>query len=124
MMQSVSGQLYFHINSNANLSPHPLMRHGDMCEIGTHTNPFFRFYEVHQRTYEVTDTTTGIIHRVPAIRFLRCVRDGTVASDALPVIAFDTANHFLMLARELVWENVRLAEFPKAPSRQRCIWLI
>ena len=37
------------------------------------------------------------------------IKEGTVASDVLPTIALETANHFLMLARELVWENVRLA---------------
>src|SRR5258705_5230169 len=56
--------------------------------------------------------------------FLRLVRDGAVTSATFPGIAFDTANHFLMLARELLWENVRLAEFQDVPSRQRCIWLV
>ena len=124
MTQTVEEQLYFHINSNANLSPHAIMRRGDVFEIGTTTNPFFRFYEVHQRTYPVTETPTGVVHQVPAMKFLRLVKDGTVTSTDLPTIARDTANHFLMLARELLWENVRLAEFRDAPSRQRCIWLI
>jgi len=56
-----------------------------------------------------------------------CIGSKTLAyikSDALPEIAYQTANHFLMLARELFWENIRLAEFPDAPSRQKCIWLI
>jgi hypothetical protein len=58
------------------------------------------------------------------MKFLRLVKDGTVTSANLPTISSDTANHFLMLSRELLWENVRLVEFPDAPSRQRCIWLI
>jgi len=29
-----------------------------------------------------------------------------------------------MLARELVWENVRISKFSEAPSREHCIWLI
>jgi len=124
MTQTVNEQSYFHINSNANLSPHPIMRRGDIFEIGGTTNPFFGFYEEHQRTYPVTETPTGIVHQVPAMKFLRLVKDGEVTSTDLPTIARDTANHFLMLVRELLWENVRLAEFPEAPSRQRCIWLI
>lgn len=124
MVELVTEESFFHINSNANLSPHDLMRRGNVIEIGKHTNPFLRFYETHKRTYSVTDNNTGEVHQVPAIRLLRCVKDGTVTSNMLPTIAFETANHFLMLARELVWENVRLAEFPDAPSRQRCIWLI
>jgi Protein of unknown function (DUF2441) len=27
------------------------------------------------------------------------------------------------LVRELVWENIRLQEFPDEPSRQRCLWV-
>ena len=120
----VSGAYYFHINSTANLSPHAVMRRGDTIDVGASNNPFFRFYEVHQRTYTVTEAPTGAVHNVPAMKFLRLVRDRTVKTDGLPAIAVETANHFLMLARELLWENVRLAEFPDAPSRQRCIWLV
>lgn len=124
MVEAITEQSFFHINSTANLSPHDLMRRGLFIEVGNQTNPFFRFYETYQRTYAVTDTNTSVVHQVPAIKFLRCIKDGTVTSNMLPTIAVETAKHFLMLARELVWENVRLAEFPDAPSRQRCIWLI
>jgi len=124
MIQTTNEQFYFHINSNANMSPHPIMRCGDIFEIGGTSNPFFHFYEAYQRSYPVTDTSTGTIQQIPAMKFLRLVKDGTVTATELPTIARDTANHFLMLARELLWENVRLAEFPDAPSRQNCIWLI
>jgi hypothetical protein len=87
MTRTVKEQSYFHINSNANLSPHPIMRRGDVFEIGRTTNPFFRFYEVHQRTYPVTDTPTGIVHQVPAMKFLRLVKDGEVTGTDLPTIA-------------------------------------
>src|SRR5689334_8757887 len=110
MVELVSEESYFHINSNANLSPHDLMRMGSIIEIGQQTNPFFRLYETWQRTYDVTNVDTKEVLRVPSIRFLRCVKEGSVTTDALPTIAHDVANHFLMLARELFWENVRLAE--------------
>jgi hypothetical protein len=124
MTQTINGTLYLHVNSNANLSPHALMRPGDVINVGASTNPFFRFYENHARTYQVTNSQTGEVFQVPAIKFLGLVRDGTVTTTALPEVAHDTAKHFLMLARELLWENVRLAEFQGAPSRQRCIWLV
>lgn len=124
MIQMINEQTYFHINSNTNLSPHSLMQCGDVIEVGHRANPFFHFYETYKRTYPVTENPSGIVRQVPAMRFLKLVKEGTITSPILPTIACDTANHFLMLARELLWENVRSAEFPQAPSRQRCIWLI
>jgi hypothetical protein len=124
MIQMVNEQMYFHINSNANISPHPLMCCGDVIEVGQAINPFFNFYEVYKRTYPVTENPSGIVCQVSAIKFLKHVKDGVVTTTSLPTIAHDTANHFLMLARELFWENVRVAEYSDVPSRQRCIWLI
>jgi hypothetical protein len=124
MPQTVTRETFFHINSNANASPYRLMQVGDVIDVGSQSNPFFRFYEVHKRTYPVTDSATKEVYQVPAMKFLSLAQEGTITSSTLPKIARDTANHFLMLARELFWENVRLSEYPDAPSRQRCIWLI
>lgn len=99
------------------------MHPGDLVTVGASTNPFFRFYEVHKRTYPVTDAK-GVTHNVPAIKFLRLVKEGQVNPHKLPEDAFEIAQHFQMLAREFLWESVRLAEFAGAPSRLRCIWLI
>jgi hypothetical protein len=99
------------------------MKPGDVIEIGDRTNPFFGFYDVQPRTHAVVDQN-GVMHQVPAICFLRLVQDGTVNAGNLGGDAYDTARHFLMLASELLWENVRLAEFPDRPSRQRCLFLI
>lgn len=119
----VEKRLLYHVNSQANRSPYGLMRGGDVVAVGKDTNPFFRFYDVHQRTYPVTDGN-GIVHQVPAVKFLRLVKEGGVNARNLPGDAFEIAQHFMMLARELLWEGVRLAEFADAPSRQRCVWLI
>jgi hypothetical protein len=113
----------FHINSGANGSPHEVMNRGDAIEVGKSTNPFFGFYENWTRTYPVR-MKDGTTQHLPAIQFLRNVFEGNLTPDNLPKTALETARHFLMLARELVWENVRLLQAPDAPSRQRCIWLL
>ena len=123
MAADVVDATYFHINSNANLSPHDLMRRGAVLEIGTQSNPFCGLYETYQRTYGVRQQD-GSLSQVPAIEFLRRVKDGHVTADNLAVTAWQTARHFMMLARELVWENIRLAEFRGEPSRWRCLFLI
>ena len=109
MTNTITNATYYHINSNANGSPYSPMQPGDVLEIGVQTNPFFHFYEAFQRTYPVTDSATGKVIQVPAIKFLSSVSNGAVISDALPSIAVETAKHFLMFSRELLWENVRLA---------------
>lgn len=114
---------FFHINSNANGSAHDLMRRGDIIEVGGHISPFFRFYESYARMYPVRQQDGSVLN-VPAIAFLNGVKDGSITSDNLPVTAWEISRHFMMLARELIWENIRLLEFQCEPSRQRCIWLL
>lgn len=124
-MDILAAETLYHINRLANLSPYALMQPGASVVVGDLQNPFFRFYEVHARTYRVTDPN-GAVNMVPAIKFLRRVKEGTITPHNLPGDAFEIAQHFMMLARELLWESVRLAdpEFAKLPSRQRCVWLI
>lgn len=114
---------YFHINSNANGSSHAIMRRGDIIEVGGHTNPFFGYYETYARTFQVRDPNGGV-EPVAALDFLRRVKDGAINPDNLPLTAWEVSRHFLTLARELVWENIRLQDFPCEPSRQRCVWLV
>ena len=124
MVQEIVKRSYYHINRQANQSPYPNMLCGDTIDIGKSINPFFGFYDTYQRTYKVTETQTGIIHEIPAIRYLELVQENKITSNNLPNIALETAKHFQMLSRELLWENVRLSEHPDAPSRQRCLFLI
>lgn len=123
MVSDIVDGVFLHINSNANRSPHDLMRRGSVIEIGGLTNPFFGLYETYARAYPLRKSN-GSTEDVPAIAFLSGVKDGTIKSDNLPLAAWEISRHFMMLARELVWENIRLKEFPDEPSRQRCIWLL
>jgi hypothetical protein len=95
---------------------------GETVEVGKEESPFFRFYRTHTRQEAVT-RPDGTVHLVPSIAFLRQVRDGQISASNLPGVAFDTARHFMMLARELLWEQIRVSEFRENPSRQRAMWL-
>lgn len=93
---------------------------GMSLEIGIAKNPFFGFYQ-DVRAYPVT-TANGEV-QVRAIKFLTSVRDGTINCAVLPQIAAEVAEHYLILCRELIMEEVRQELVPKAPSRQYCLWL-
>lgn len=93
-------------------------------EIGCSDNPFFAFYEG-ERKYPVTNSCTGQIVQVSAVAWLRQVRDGTITTQlqTLAPIATEVAVHYMMLARELLMEDIRKVEFRGAPpSRQRCLY--
>jgi hypothetical protein len=122
MAENLTGKTLFHINSHASRSPHPLMKAGDALDVGKEMNPFFGYYDVKPFTYPVSEPD-GLVNQVPAMRFLERVKDGSITPGSLPATAFEIADHFSMLARELLWESVRLSEFPQEPSRQKCIWL-
>src|SRR5688500_15349972 len=115
-MHVLNQKKLYHINSQANFSPYALMRPGEVVSVGATTNPFFRFYDAHQRTYRVTEAN-GQVTMVPAIHLLARVKEGTINPHSPAGDALEVAKHFMMLARELVWESVRLAEFPNEPSR-------
>jgi hypothetical protein len=84
-------------------------------------NPFFGFYE-QPRTYDVARQGGGF-DRYTAIAFLRAVRDGGIQDcTGLAVFACEIAQHYQMLARELLMEQVRDADYPRLPSRQSCLW--
>jgi hypothetical protein len=94
---------------------------GQRVEIGEAYTPFFGFYEG-SRQYPVT-LQNGSILQVPATKFLDQVRDGAINCPQLPKIASEVARHYMMLARELLMEQIRLESYPDAPSRQRCLYL-
>ena len=117
---TVTNREFFHVTRIVAYSAHPTLAVGSEIEAGTLPNPFFAFYEG-ARAYSV-NTPTGTVD-VPAIRFLKEVRNGNIDCPELKTIAVDIARHFVMLTRELLMEQVRRDVNPKAPSRQRCIWL-
>lgn len=92
--------------------------------IGDTDNPFFRFYEG-AREYQVTDGDTGAVIQVKAVAWLKRVRAGTIQTTAqmLAQIAVEVTEHYVMLSRELLMEEVRREEFNgEPPSRQRCLY--
>lgn len=91
--------------------------------VGGEENPFFRFFRTNVRAFEVKQAGGSLLH-VPAISFLRNVRDGKITPHKLADDAFQIADHFVILARELLLELIRSREFPDAPSRWRGIWIV
>ncbi len=94
----------------------------DVIDIGGESNPYFRFFEVQQKTNLVT-TEDQVTHQIPGKQFLNLVRQGEVNCPNIAGVAFDLVQHFVSYVRELIWEDIRKSEFPHLPSRQRCIWL-
>lgn len=91
--------------------------------IGDTGNAFFGFYEG-AREYPVNEN--GAIVQVKAVAWLKRVRAGTIqphSPQILANIAAEVTEHYVMLARELIMEELRIAEFNSdPPSRQRCLF--
>jgi len=112
----------FHVTRQLPYSPQGRLDVGQTLEVGNSHNPFFQFYE-NARTYPVT-LATGQVIKVPAIKFLASVQSGEVTPNNLPAAALEVAKHYLMLARELIFEEVRLvsANASSLSSRKSCLW--
>jgi len=86
-------------------------------------NPFFRFYES-AREYPVTEN--GATIQVKAVAWLKRVKAGTIlpaSPQVLVNIAAEVTEHYVMLARELIMEELRVSEFnSEPPSRQKCLY--
>jgi uncharacterized protein DUF2441 len=92
---------------------------------GVADNPFFKFYES-TLEYRVTDGQTGATIQVNAVDWLHRVRTKTIQTsyEILANKAFEVSQHYLMLARELIMEQIRFNEFDSGPpSRQKCLFL-
>jgi hypothetical protein len=93
--------------------------------VGGEHNPFFRFYET-TLEYPINDGQTGAVINVNAVDWLHRVRMKTILTsyEILAEKAFEVSQHYMMLARELIMEQIRLEEFGgKPPSRQTCLFL-
>ena len=119
MAQAVSDFRLFHVTRKLAYNGHQPLTVGAEVEVGEATNPFFGFYE-HARTYSVTLPTGPVPYR--AVHFLKEVQAGRGRSDQLPAGGVEGAQHYVMLPRELIMEEVRREVAPLAPSRQRCLW--
>jgi hypothetical protein len=92
---------------------------------GAEYNPFFQFYES-VLEYPVTDGSDGATIQVNAVDWLHRVRAGTIQTShtILAEKAFEVSQHYMMLCRELIMEQLRQEEFHgEPPSRQRCMFL-
>jgi hypothetical protein len=98
---------------------------GQQIRAGVEHNPFFRFYEG-ALEYPVTDGQSGATIYVNAVEWLHRVRAKTIATsyEILADKAVEVSQHYMMLARELLMERIRLEEFDGVPpSRQKCLYL-
>ena len=95
-----------------------------VLNIGASVNPYFGFYE-NAREYPITEN--GNVVHVKALAWLKHVRAGTInpaSTQILATIAAEVAQHYVMLARELIMEELRISEFQEdPPSRQRCLYV-
>ncbi|NPU11369.1 DUF2441 domain-containing protein [Bradyrhizobium sp. 83002] len=98
---------------------------GQMIDVGNEPNPFFQFYET-TLEYPVTDGATGRPYNLNAVEWLHQVKIGVLqtAPQILAEIAWTVSQHYMMLARELLMEQIRVEDFNSSPpSRQRCLYL-
>jgi len=122
MLEQVKNKIYFHINRKLQYSKYGFLKPGELITVGKAFNPFFNYYET-RKEFPI-DWPNGITTRNPAMNFLSLAKSGKINCPDLPNISHEIADHFLLLARESIWETVRIKEFHNFPSRQRCIWLL
>lgn len=120
MVEQVNGRKLFHLTETKPYKQ--ALSIGQAVKVGENYTPFFGFYEG-ARTYPVT-VENGTTVQVPAVKFLKQVQAGNINCPILPTIAAEVAQHYVMLCRELIMEDIRLADFNgEPPSRQRCLYV-
>lgn len=119
MVETICDRVLYHVTSNKPYKQ-ALVR-GQKLSVGAAYNPFFGFYE-QSRHYPVTQADGSSI-QVMAIAFLKQVRDGRINCPQIAAIAAEVAEHYVMLSRELLMEEIRQRDFPEVPSRQKCLYL-
>jgi hypothetical protein len=111
---------FFHVTRTLPYNPNGPLSLGQTIRVGDQHNPFFAFFEG-VRQYGVT-TPSGLV-QVKAIKYLKSVQRGEIHSFEFPRIAAEVAEHYLILARELILEEVRREIAPSVPSRKTCLWV-
>lgn len=118
MVDRVIGKTLYHFTVTAPYKQ--ALTEGQRIVVGNQHNPFFAFYEG-ARKYPVT-IEDGSKIQVPAMKFLTKVKEGVINCPRLSEIAHEVAQHYLMLSRELIMEEIRIRDYADAPSRQRCLY--
>lgn len=121
MVEKVNDRSFFHVARSLPYNPNSALEVGQILDVGYAHNPFFGFYQ-NEITFPV-DTNEGQIH-CKAIKFLSSVRDGAISCPTLAEKAHSIAQHYLMLTRELIMEEVRRDVAKGCPSRQSCLWVV
>src|SRR5882672_7140958 len=121
MVEQVKNRKLYHVTVAA---PYKTAFTANQVVLAGHAdNPFFRFYES-AREYPVTEN--GATIQVKAVAWLKRVRAGTIlpaSPQVLVNIAAEVTEHYVMLARELIMEELRVSEFnSEPPSRQKCLY--
>jgi hypothetical protein len=123
MVEAISNRKLYHVTVANNYKRALTM--GQQITAGQAINPFFAFYEG-VIEFPVTDGDTGATMQINAITWLKRVREGTIRTshEILATLAFEISDHYIMLCRELLMEEIRRAEFnSNPPSRQCCLFL-
>lgn len=89
---------------------------GQTVQVGRYQNPFFKFYELTME-YPIIDSQMGTTVMLNCVELIHRVRNKTVQTsyDVLAEKAFEVSQHYMMLARELVMEQIRVEEFDGRP---------
>ena len=117
----VNNKQFFHVARTVPYNSYDDFERGMELEVGKRHNPFFSFYQK-AKTFPVNIDNEMI--DVKAISFLARVKNGEITPHNLANDAHDVAQHYLMLARELIMEEVRKDTADDSPSRQSCLWAV
>jgi hypothetical protein len=121
MVEQVKDRKLFHVTVAAPYKT--LLTANQIIKAGDAHNPFFGFYET-ARAYPITENGASV--QVKAVEWLKRVRAGTLlpaSQQILASIAAEVTEHYVMLAGELIMEELRVSEFgSKPPSWQTCLY--
>lgn len=122
MVEQVSQKPFFHVTVGTQHKTALIA--GQTFTCGEAHNPFFAFYEGGGRYYPVDDK--GQIVQVSAVAWLKRVNLGEIRPHNMEIlanIATEVSMHYVMLARELIMEELRVSDFDDIPpSRQTCVY--
>lgn len=126
MSNSDPNKDYFLINRKVYWSTYKVLQAGDEFEVGSKSNPFFRFIETTDLCQSVTfDNNPNDIRKFPIADYFDNISSGQFKTNMdIAKLAANSLRHYVKYVRELTWEEIRRNEFPDLPSRQRCLWLI